>query len=395
MTQDFSPSPGKLKVALAVLFGLVGVAFVVSGLLRENDISRWVTSWWNPDMLHPDGGPDEGEDGAYLVLQVEDGLVEDHLNTLADVVRRELRSQKIAFTGVRRDGQSLVVTLTDGADHHRVPGLLGKLATGLDVTVAGDVVRIQYTGAATRAMESAAVDRTLQVLRNRLSVSGADVSVVRRQGDRCIFVDLSGATNPQHVRDLIEQPARVTFHLVADPEPGRGDEGTRRGAFGSGWVVMPKWMSPENRQRLMTQGGKPETFVIKADPFLTGDHLIQVVPGQNEGDPLVSFRFDTQGTRRFEQVTRENIGRNIAIVFEGEVISTPSIVGPVTGGVGNITGSFTDQSAMDLSLLLTAGAVPDSIRILEGARTRPGAGYDRFECGGEPGASGQGTAQAL
>src|SRR5207237_595712 len=128
----------------------------------------------------------------------------------------------------------------------------------------------------------------------------------------------------------------------------------------------------------------PQTpYVIKNQGLVSGGDLTDAQPGfdQRSGEPIVSFRFNTSGSRKFAQATSENVNRPFAIVLDNEVISAPVIREPITGGSGQISGSFTVEQATDLSILLRAGALPAKLTIVEERTVGPGLGQDSIEKG--------------
>jgi preprotein translocase subunit SecD len=125
----------------------------------------------------------------------------------------------------------------------------------------------------------------------------------------------------------------------------------------------------------------PQNYVVQKRVIVPGDRLIDAQPNFQNGAPVVSFRFDTLGARRFGQATQENVGKPLAIVLDGKVISAPNIREPILGGSGVISGSFSTQEANDLALLLRAGALPAPIEYLEERTVGPGLGQDSIEAG--------------
>ncbi len=128
----------------------------------------------------------------------------------------------------------------------------------------------------------------------------------------------------------------------------------------------------------------PKTpYVIKKQVLVSGGDLTDAQPGfdPRSGEPIVSFRFNTSGSRKFAQATSENVGQPFAIVLDNEVISAPVIREPITGGSGQISGSFTVQQANDLAILLRAGALPAPLTVIEERTVGPGLGQDSIEKG--------------
>src|SRR5450432_1471340 len=140
---------------------------------------------------------------------------------------------------------------------------------------------------------------------------------------------------------------------------------------------------PPDSEVLMSSTAPKTPYVIKKQVLVSGADLTDAQPGfdQRSGEPIVSFRFNTSGSRKFAQATSENVGQPFAIVLDNKVISAPVIREPITGGSGQISGSFTVQQANDLSILLRAGALPAPLTIIEERTVGPGLGQDWINAG--------------
>jgi preprotein translocase subunit SecD len=141
-------------------------------------------------------------------------------------------------------------------------------------------------------------------------------------------------------------------------------------------------VSPDS-EVLMSSSSPKIPYVIKKQVLVGGGDLIDAQPGfdQRTSEPIVSFRFNTAGSRKFSIATQENVGQPFAIVLDNEVISAPVIREPITGGSGQISGNFTVQSANELAILLRAGALPAPLTIIEERTVGPGLGQDSIEKG--------------
>jgi protein-export membrane protein SecD len=140
---------------------------------------------------------------------------------------------------------------------------------------------------------------------------------------------------------------------------------------------------PPESELLMSASSPKVPYVVKKQVLVSGGELTDAQPGfdQRTNEPIVSFRFNTTGSRKFAQATVENVGQPFAIVLDNEVISAPVIREPITGGQGQISGNFTVQSANDLAVLLRAGALPAPLTVVEERTVGPGLGQDSIEKG--------------
>jgi protein-export membrane protein SecD len=140
---------------------------------------------------------------------------------------------------------------------------------------------------------------------------------------------------------------------------------------------------PPDSEVLMSASSPKVPYVIKKQVLVSGGDLTDAQPGfdQRTGEAIVTFRFNTVGSRKFAQASTENVGTRFAIVLDNEVISAPVIREPITGGSGQISGNFTVQSANDLAILLRAGALPAPLTVIEERTVGPGLGQDSIEKG--------------
>jgi preprotein translocase subunit SecD len=140
---------------------------------------------------------------------------------------------------------------------------------------------------------------------------------------------------------------------------------------------------PADSEVLMSASSPKVPYVIKKQTLVSGGDLIDAQPGfdQRTNEPIVNFKFNSSGSRKFAQATSENVGLPFAILLDNEVISAPVIREPITGGQGQISGSFTVQSANDLAVLLRAGALPAPLTVVEERTVGPGLGQDSIEKG--------------
>ena len=207
-------------------------------------------------------------------------------------------------------------------------------------------------------------------MRRRIDESGTKEPTIQREGEDRILVQLPGVGNPEHIKELLGRTAKMTFQLV---DENANPEDAARGRVPPGDVVLPM----EDDRANGGHGGPAGFIVVKRRIMVSGDTLTDAQPTfQNGNEPVVSFKFDSTGARRFGEATRENVGKRFAIVLDNKVISAPVIREAILGGQGIISGSFTVQSASDLALLLRAGALPAPLTILEQRTVGPDLGAD-------------------
>lgn len=205
-----------------------------------------------------------------------------------------------------------------------------------------------------------AVERSLEVVRRRLDETGLVEPSITRQGKNHILVQMPGVADPAHIRELLGTTAQMTFHWVAKPDESRRS------------AVL----------RLTDATGEQE-YVLEKRVAMQGEHIsdAQMAFNQDTTEPVVNFKLDSEGTRLFGDMTRQNIGRPLAIVLDNHVITAPVIRSVIAGGSGEISGSFTTAEASNLALLLRAGALPAPLHVIEERTVGPDLGSDAIAMG--------------
>lgn len=320
--------------------------------------------------------------GAQLLLEVEvDALFHERLEALVGEARAALRAQRIGYRGLGVERESVVLTLTDAKQQDAAVEALRALDTPLPASMLGfggggreleiaagadGKITITLSEAARELRRSAALAQSLEVVRRRIDELGTREASVQRQGEDRILVQVPGERNPEAIKHLLGRTARLTFQMV-DMETMPED--VRQGRA-PGSVVIPS-----------DDAAGPREYVVSRRIEVSGEDLVDAQPTFQDGQPVVSFRFDTAGARKFGKITTENVGRLFAIVLDGKVISAPRIREPITQGAGIISGSFTVESANELAVLLRAGALPAPMAVVEERSVGPDLGADSIRAG--------------
>jgi protein-export membrane protein SecD len=208
-----------------------------------------------------------------------------------------------------------------------------------------------------RPSPEAAMPRTIATIRRRVRALGVrDPRVVQIGPDR-LLVEAPGYDDVRKVAWLATRFGRLTFQLVDDTVSPEEAEAGR--------------LPPDDALLTMTGADAP-AVVVHRHVILTGANLTDAqMEFDPAGHPAVSFRFDAAGTRRFAEITTENVGKRFAVALDGSVITAPTIESPITSGQGQITGSFTPKDADDLALLLRSGPTPAPVRVVEQSVVKP------------------------
>ncbi|MBV9347416.1 MAG: protein translocase subunit SecD, partial [Pseudolabrys sp.] len=235
----------------------------------------------------------------------------------------------------------------------------------------GDLVRLTMTDPAIIERVRQAVEQSIQIIERRVNELGTVEPLIQRQGVDRVLVQVPGLQDPSRLKELLGKTAKLDFRLVdqtTTPEQVQA-QGNRP--------------PPESEILFAPQKQGRQPYLIEKRVMVSGGELTDAQPGfdQRSSEPIVSFRFNTAGARKFAQTTQENVGKPFAIVLDNEVISAPVIREPILGGSGQISGSFTVEGANDLAILLRAGALPAPLTIIEERTVGPGLGQDSIEKG--------------
>jgi preprotein translocase subunit SecD len=365
------------KALAIILTALVVCLCAVPNFLPEATVKNW-PKWAQRHLVL---GLDL-QGGSHILLEVDANAVKkDKLDQVRDDVRRALRDAKIGYTGLSVRNDSVEVRISKDTDVQNaltklrelaqpLGGLLGSSGQrSLEVSDAGGgVIRITVPQAAVTERIRQAVEQSIQIVERRVNELGTVEPLIQRQGTDRILVQVPGLQDPTRLKELLGKTAKLDFRMVdLSVPPDQAQQGR----------------VPPDSEVLMSSTAPKIPYVIKKQVLVSGADLTDAQPGfdQRSGEPIVSFRFNTSGSRKFAQATTENVGQPFAIVLDNEVISAPVIREPITAGSGQISGSFTVQQANDLSILLRAGALPAPLTIIEERTVGPGLGQDSIEKG--------------
>jgi preprotein translocase subunit SecD len=320
--------------------------------------------------------------GSHILLEVDAKAVrEDRLNTLRDDVRRVLRDARIGYTGLTTQGMTVQLRLREAAGmpdalaqlrelSNLIGGVFGtSAARDVEVADAGDnLIRLTLTDAGLNDRIRQAVTQSIEIVRRRVDELGTVEPLIQRQGANRVLVQVPGLQDPGRLKQLLGKTAQLTFRFVDSTMSAQQAIETR---------------PPPESEVLMSSDRPPIPYLIERRVMVSGEDLVDAQPGfdQRSNEPIVTFRFNNSGARRFAQATQQNVGRPFAIVLDNEVISAPVIREPILGGSGQISGNFTVQQANDLAILLRAGALPAPLNIVEERTVGPGLGRDSIEAG--------------
>ena len=359
------------KVLLVSLAVLAGVLLAIPSLLPKDQVERW--PHWLPSARINLGLDIAG--GSQLLLEAD----------IADASRQRLQAKEEEVTTDLRRGEprinigdvstasgrlSFVVrdpAQLDAAFQRMVAlsqpvGLTGSRDWEVN-TVDGNRIVLTPTESGSKQALKDSLTVARDVVRRRIDPGGTKEVTVINQGDRRIFVQVPGIEDPEALKALIGQTARLEFKLVAEQQPdasGRAAPGTQ---------VLP-----------MADGSG--AIAVERRVIVSGDQLVKASQGFDEnGRPAIDFTFNTAGAKRFGRVTQENVGKPFAIILDNKVLSAPVIQTPILGGQGQITGAFSVEEASQLAINLSSGKLPVELNVVEERTVSAELGRDSIEKG--------------
>lgn len=367
------------KIISILLAVLIGVAYASPNLMSSS--LRDSLPDWLPKQAMTLGLDLQG--GSHILMRVDRAdLQAGKLAALEDDIRRSLREAKIGYRMAKSGSGAISVTIRDEGEMDPAKtalepltravagGLFGQAAIS-EVAISEPsqgVIRMELTEAGIDNAVSRAVTQSIEVIAKRINELGTSEPIVQRQGADRILVQFPGLDDPQRLKDLIGQTAKLTFHLVSN-EMSVQDALTSR--------------PPAGTEILYEESDPPVPYLLEVRSVVEGENLTDAQAGfdQQTNEPIITFRFDSKGATRFCQASSANVGRPFAIVLDKDVLSAPVIREPICGGSGQISGNFTVESANDLAVLLRAGALPAKLDFIEERTVGPGLGADSIESG--------------
>lgn len=318
--------------------------------------------------------------GSYLLLKVDmDEVIKTRLANIQDSVRGVLRRENITYSDLATQGQSVTFQLADPSQAGQVRTLLAENLLSGNVDPLGGAqqdmtIAVGADGRATLALTEVglrdratkAVEQSIEIVRRRVDESGTREPLISRQGSDRILLQLPGEQNPDRIRRLLGQTAKMTFHLVNLDYQG--------GAVPPDTEVLPVDKPTRNEAQTV-----PVYKRIEVDGANLTDARVGTDP--SNGQWVVNIEFDSTGARRFGQVTEKNVGKPFAIVLDDKIVTYPRINTPILNGRAQISGNFTAESANDLAVVLRAGALPAPLTIVEERTVGPDLGADAIQAG--------------
>ena len=387
-----------LSIAAVCLASLV---YALPNFLSPGALDA-MPSWWPKKSLSL--GLDL-KGGSYLLLQADlesrevvdpatgakshvKGLKEEWRDQIQADARKRLREAKIGYTGLGVQSDSVKVRISNPEDVEKarteltalaqpiqggiVSGITGGSALDLEIVTSSDgTISITPTPQALTARVNSGMASLISVLGQRINALGTTEPTIIRQGTDRIVVQVPGLDDPERLKKIIGATAKLSFHEVDQSKSATEAEATG--------------LPPGTKLYAYKADGQGAAgkILLREAAVVSGDDLVDAQPsfdGQTN-EPVVSFRFNTSGARRFGKYTQENVGRPFAIVLDNDVVSAPVIREPILGGSGQISGNFSVEEANNLSIQLRSGALPISLDVIEERSVGPSLGQDSVTAG--------------
>ena len=306
--------------------------------------------------------------GSYLLLEINsDSLIEEKIQSKVIPIKKLLKKNNLNYSNFKINDRSLSLKIDDKEKFESLffskkdnlvnPYIDDYRSFELEYSsLENNFIEILFSKYGLLSINNSALKQSIEIVRRRIDDVGTKEPTILQRGEKRILVELPGLKDPERIKKLLGKTAKLNFRLVSD-----------NSEFGV--------------DSLISETG--ETLEISKRIVMSGDNLIDAQPSiQNQrNEPTVSFTLDRVGAQKFGRATTDNVGKRLAIVLDGKIISAPNINEPITSGSGMISGNFSFQEATDLALLLRSGALPTPLNVVEERTVGPDLGEDSIKSG--------------
>ena len=306
--------------------------------------------------------------GSYLLLEINsDSLIKEKIQSKVIPIKKLLKENNINYNNFKIKDNNLTFQLDNidkfdllfysRKDNFVNPYIDNYRSHELDYNkIDTNQIKISFSKFGLLTINNSALKQSIEIVRRRIDDVGTKEPTILQRGEKRILVELPGLKDPERIKALLGKTAQLNFRLVSD-----------NNEFGSDELIS------ENGEKLN----------VSKRIIMSGENLIDAQPNiQNQkNEPTVSFTLDRLGAQKFGRATTDNVGKRLAIVLDGEIVSAPNINEPITSGNGMISGNFTFQEATDLALLLRSGALPTPLIVVEERTVGPDLGEDSIKSG--------------
>ena len=351
----------KLRILFVTLFSLLFILIALSNLFKFDD------NFFNKKI---NLGLDL-QGGSYLLLEIDnEPVIEQKLQNLTTTIRNYFKEQNIKLNNIKIDNKNIffnvadldkqvVIDIFQDENSDLNPYYPRFKSHQLDIEDTGINLKVSFSRQGIINLKNSSQDQAIEIVRRRVDEVGTNEPNILKRGSDRILVELPGLDDPQRIKALLGKTANLTFRFVTNDESDR---------FGV--------------DKLKFEDGMEEAIVSKRI-IISGENLLDAQPKMDtqSNQTIVSFTLDRVGAKRFGKATSTGIGKQLAIVLDGKIISAPVVRDTIASGSGQITGGFTFQTATDLALLLRSGALPAPLEIIEERTVGPDLGQDSINAG--------------
>ncbi len=309
--------------------------------------------------------------GSYLLLEIDNTpVIEQKLQNLTITIRNYFKKKNIRLKNLKLSNQTLTFSVNEEFKQEVLDQFTSEESDinpyyprfkshQLEILEVNDVFNVNFSKQGIVKLKTSSQDQALEIVRRRIDEIGTNEPNILKRGNDRILVELPGLDDPMRIKSLLGKTANLTFRFVTN---------NKEDSFGV--------------EKLKFEEDDEEAFVSKRI-IMSGDNLLDAQPrvDSETNETIVSFTLDRVGAKRFGKATSTGIGKQLAIVLDGKIISAPVIRDTIASGSGQISGGFTFQSATDLALLLRSGALPAPLNIIEERTVGPDLGQDSINAG--------------
>ncbi|MBU6140231.1 MAG: protein translocase subunit SecD [Proteobacteria bacterium] len=293
--------------------------------------------------------------GSQLMLEADfDYYAKEQLTNLRDEIRNSFREESVRVVP-EMVGNKIIFTISDGEQKKLAKKLIKKLSSNVEIGEDSGQFQVYFSDAELALIRQNLIKQSIEIIRRRIDETGTKEPTIQAQGESRILLQVPGIENSSELKSRLGKTAKMTFHFLSESSTD---------------LDVMRIFDAEGHQ-----------YLVKKEVILSGDLLVDANATYHEGLPAVSFRFNASGTRKFAEITKNNVGKILAIVLDGKVVTAPRINGVINQGSGIISGSFTTEEANEASLLLRAGALPTPLKVVEERTVGPSLGLDSIKSG--------------
>ncbi len=348
------------KINVLIIYLLFFSISIFSVLNLQKDESKFLEKKINLGL--------DLQGGSYLLLEINsDSLIEEKIQSKVIPIKKLLKANEINFNNFKINKKKLSLTLDniekfDLLFYKRKDNLVNPYIDNYRsyeleyLKTNSNKIEIFFSKFGLLTINNSALKQSIEIVRRRIDDVGTKEPTILQRGEKRILVELPGLKDPERIKSLLGKTAQLNFRLVSNNNEFGTDE-------------------------LISENG--EILNVSKRIIMSGENLIDAQPNINNqnNEPTVSFTLDRLGSQKFGRVTTDNVGKRLAIVLDGKIVSAPNINEPITSGNGMISGNFTFQEATDLSLLLRSGALPTPLIVVEERTVGPDLGEDSIKSG--------------